>query len=110
MSIASGPRRSITRARLALRSSVSSLPDAVPGADSTAATIAAATARMISDRSRRSDRNELPGVHAVVRIERALDGAHQFEGRAVLGLHVLQLADADPVLARAGAAEPERAH
>jgi len=53
--------------------------------------------------------DDFAGVHAVVGVEGALEGAHDFESFAVLGLHVLLLAEADAVLAGAGAAHGDGA-
>ncbi len=52
--------------------------------------------------------NQFSGIHQVQRIERSFDRAHDVERRAVLLGQVFQLADADAVLAAAGAAEPQR--
>src|SRR6187200_937289 len=51
------------------------------------------------------EREDLARVHPVVGVERALDRLHDADGIAVLGLHVLDLAESDTVLARARAAE-----
>src|ERR1035437_2717117 len=54
--------------------------------------------------------HHLAGIHSVVRIERALDRAHDVQRGAMLGLEELHLAVADAVLAGAGAPHRERPH
>src|SRR6185503_5367624 len=49
--------------------------------------------------------NQFTRIHQVIRIDRALDRAHHVERGAVLGLEILQLAEANAMLAAAGAAE-----
>src|SRR5947209_964133 len=56
------------------------------------------------------DRNHLAGIHDVLRVERALDRAHELEcRRRMLFQHVFHLGLADAVLAGAGAAHFEAA-
>ena len=50
---------------------------------------------------------DLPGVHDPVRVEDSLDAPHQRQKIAVLGLEAVDLPEADPVLAGAGAAAGE---
>ena len=59
----------------------------------------------VGQRMPASHRHRLAGIHDVVRIERALDRAHDVERRfAVLGRHIFHLALADAVLAGARSA------
>src|ERR1700733_6282973 len=53
--------------------------------------------------------DHLTRVHPILRVERALDRAHDVERRTVLGLEVFHLAGADAVLAGARAAHRQRA-
>ena len=53
-------------------------------------------------------RHDLAGIHDPVRVEELLDAAVERHEVAVLALEVAELAEADPVLARAGAAAGER--
>src|SRR5687768_15979113 len=53
--------------------------------------------------------NQFTRIHEVLWIDRLLDRAHHVERRAVLGFQILQLADADAVLAAACAAKSQRA-
>src|SRR5208282_2136185 len=57
-----------------------------------------------------SDAQDLARIHQVVRIDRALDLTHHAHGLAMLGDQEIHLADADAVLARAGAVHGECAH
>src|SRR5204862_332116 len=54
--------------------------------------------------------HHLAGIHPVIRIERALDRAHDLERRAVLGVEELHLPAPDTMLARTRAPHRERPH
>jgi len=52
---------------------------------------------------------DLPRVHAIVGVERTLEGAHQFERLAMFRDEILLFTEPNPVLAGAGAAHRLRA-
>src|SRR4051794_8182033 len=108
MSMVSGPMRSITRARRALRSSLRSLAAPARAPSRTAIVKATHSRRARPGDERASNLNQFARIHTIVGIEGALDGAHQLERATVLGVHVFELADADAMLAGAGAAQAQR--
>src|SRR5687767_14488261 len=62
----------------------------------------------LSERS--AERDDLAGIHDVLRIKRALDGGHHHESlRAVLRLEILHLALPHPVLAGTGSVHRQSA-
>src|SRR5437899_5090765 len=112
-STASAPSPVITRARRALRSSLSSLARAETAARITIAmngTMRRDVFFMSVANLQSSIFNvdHLSRIHPVVGIERPLQRPHDIERGAVLRLEVLHLSVADPVLARARAVHRER--
>src|SRR5438876_635328 len=63
--------------------------------------------RRLSGDVRKRYPHDLAGVHDIERVESLFDGTHHLQRRPVLGGHEVQLADADAVLAGAGAVHVE---